>query len=181
MSLLLSGGADGADYEWGLAALEKGHDVIHWSFAGHKSKDPEHTHILTQDELLEADDRLLFANKSIRRQWPAKDNYINNLLRRNWYQVATAESLYAVSTLKKDGSVLGVNGGTAWGIQLFLDRVGPRAKIYFFDQYKNQWFVWDDGWEKEQIIYIPPPSGVYAAIGTRNLNSDGLAAIKEIF
>jgi hypothetical protein len=181
MNLLLSGGAAGADYEWGKAALEKGHDVIHWSFSGHKSKDPQHTHVLTQDELNEADDRLIFANKSIKRQFPTKDNFINNLLRRNWYQVATAESLYCVAHIIKDNSLMGISGGTAWAATMFLDRVGDRAKIHLFDQFQNQWFVWDDGWEKEQIIYIPPPEGVYAGIGSRMLNDDGLAAIKEIF
>jgi CO dehydrogenase/acetyl-CoA synthase delta subunit len=54
-NVLLSGGARGADYEWGKNALKYGHQVVHWSFDGHNSSDPANSYILTDQELKEAD------------------------------------------------------------------------------------------------------------------------------
>jgi hypothetical protein len=36
----MSGGADGADLQWGMCAGKAGHQVIHWSFDGHRSQAP---------------------------------------------------------------------------------------------------------------------------------------------
>jgi len=183
MNLCLSGGAKGSDAAWGAAALAASHDVIHWSFDGHKSFDPAHTFELTSKQLKEADERLFIARKSIKRSWPTQSVFVNNLLRRNWYQVATCESVYAVSILiNDDESFMKVKGGTAWALQLYVDRAGKDAKIWLFDQKQEKWFKWNiNHWIEEQIIYIPIPSGVYAGIGTRELNDAGLKAIRSVF
>jgi hypothetical protein len=111
---------------------------------------------------------------------------VTNLLRRDWYQVAGAESCYAVSTLKLPGPTIPlgqiitgtVQGGTAWAVQMFIDRHdGDACACYVFDQVLCHWFRWHgDGWE---CLYEPPmPSGVYAGVGSRDLLPIGKIAIR---
>ena len=175
----LSGGADGADLLWGLTAMKLGHGVIHFSFAGARTNAlPEQVHLLNKADLLAADPQCHLANKTLRRRFPAQSWYVTNLLRRDWYQVATAASCYAVSTLALPpgptqplGTVVSgqVQGGTAWAVQMFIDRhQGAACACYLFDQVACHWYQWlDDGWTS---IYEPPqPTGVYAGVGRREL------------
>ena len=93
--LCLSGGADGADVQWGMTADFAKHSVIHWSFLGHRTKAPEsEVVILTQEQLDEADPYLMEAAKTLKRYWPPKNQYVRNLLRRNWLQVRDSDSCY---------------------------------------------------------------------------------------
>jgi len=184
----LSGGADGADLEWGMAADQLGHGVVHFSFAGHKTHAPAHQLVLLSNEQLTAADPYCHAaNKTLCRRFPIKSINGTNLLRRNWYQVTVAPVCYSVSTLAMppgptiplDIVVTGqVQGGTAWAVQMFIDRHKGRAcPCYLFDQIAAQWFQWNgDGW---RCIYEPPtPVGVYAAIGSRDLRPIGRTAIR---
>ena len=84
--MCLSGGADGADVVWGMAAEAAGHEVVHWSFAGHKSS-ANYLSELNDTQLRVADHYLELANKSLQRKWPTTNPVVNNLLRRNFYQI----------------------------------------------------------------------------------------------
>lgn len=169
----LSGGADNADLAWGEAAKHAGHGVIHFSFAGHRSAAPSSEIVRLNTQALEAADlRCMRANLTLRRKFPPKSLRVRNLLRRNWYQVETAGSCYAVSTLV-DGQVA---GGTAWAVAMFLDKhdSAPCA-AYVFDQVACRWFRWSGFWEP---IYEPPvPAGIWAGIGSRQLTPIGRLAI----
>jgi len=186
----LSGGADGADLWWGLAASGLDHGVIHFSFRGARTAaSPEQLHILTEADLAAADPQCHQANRTLRRRFPAHSPYVTDLLRRDWYQVAIANSCYAVSTLGlPPGPTLPLNtvvtgevkGGTAWAVQMFIDRhEGAACACYLFDQVACHWFQWlDDGWTS---IYEPPqPTGVYAGIGARELLPIGRTAIRVL-
>jgi hypothetical protein len=181
-----SGGAPGADLQWGVCAAEHGHGVRHYSFAGHNSGANESQLIrLTEKQLKQADEFCQRANKTLCRRFPTRSPHSTNLLRRDWFQVREAEVCYGVGTfgLRPDTNVsVGatvrgrVSGGTAWAIQMFIDRHnGDQCSCYFFDQTLCRWFAWNDGW---LAIYAPPvPSGAYAGIGTRDLSSIGRMAI----
>jgi hypothetical protein len=185
----LSGGADGSDLQFGMCAGALGHGVIHFSFRGHATAAPEtEVVVLTELQLQAADARCRAANRTLRRRFPAKSPKITNLLRRNWYQVETAQSCYAVSTLDIEngptiplGSVFRakVAGGTAWAVQMFIDRHKAMCPCYVFDQVVCHWFQWiGDGW---QCIYEPPkPAGIYAGIGARHLLPIGKLAIRVL-
>lgn len=155
---MLSGGAAGADLYWGQFALSHGHDVIHFSFEGHKTKAPAHTILrLSNDELNEAIKPLKIANKKLQRALVEGKPWIYNLLRRNWFQVREAESVYVVGRLNnrsivrdlsefllgesiffdKEQELLGVQGGTSWATQMFYDR-NIDGTIYFYDQENNR-------------------------------------------
>lgn len=209
-NLMLSGGAKGADTIWGEYATKAGHQVIHWSFDGHKSHAPENQTVkLDIETLKEADIRLEMAKQSLGRNIPYNKPWIVNLLRRNWFQVQYAESVFAVGTFADDAPIagieinrqrknkLGINGGTAWAIQMYVDRwqearekdplSNPNCRITFFDQNKYEIFVYDPvsaTWNP--MIRAHPqqhktPEGIYAAIGTRDLNENGKEFIRRSF
>jgi hypothetical protein len=91
-NICMSGGAEGADLEWGAAAARAGHQVVHWSFAGHRTRAPkEQMVILPEDELRQADAHLAQANRVLRRRFPPASAYALNLLRRDWFQAGKAE------------------------------------------------------------------------------------------
>ena len=181
-NLCLSGGADGADLQWGMMAGSVGHSVIHWSFQGHKSQAPSSEVVVLDDASLgEADELLKRANATLRRRFPGKNRFINNLLRRNYYQVKWTESLYGVGELKKDQ----VQGGTAWAVQMYMDRFTldgesmDTCRLYFYDQLLDQWMQWRGQWS---VMDAPPPmpSGIWTGIGTRELSHNGKWAIRNV-
>lgn len=174
----LSGGAKGADIAWGDTARVHGHEVIHWEFVGHRSTAPEtERRFLTADQLVVADEYLAAANRTLKRRWPVFNPHVANLLRRNYYQVAWSDACYAISYFDKKH----VAGGTAWAVQMFVDRFpGQRSLCFVYDQKRRQWTQWDgDGFE--EIDLPPAPSGVWAGVGTRDINDFGCAAIEEVF
>jgi len=184
MNMCLSGGADGADIAWGVAAEKAGHSVVHWSFTGHKSH-ADYISVLDTTQLKVADNYLELANKSLMRKWPTSSNFINNLLRRNFYQIYYSDCVYAVSKFTNDSSLLKISGGTAWACQMYIDRWLhtdtniENCQLYFFDQVLEKWFTWKGKWTE---INMPPvPAGVYAGIGSRELNESGLNAICNVY
>ncbi len=175
--ICLSGGAEGADAQWGMCAGMAGHQVIHFSFARHRLHCPaSEAVVLTHEQLILADPVLEIANKTLERTFPTSSYFVNNLLRRNWYQVRHAERVYAVSHIDKDGLVA---GGTSWAVQMFLDRFnGGPCECYVYDQDKGHWLVWDGFWKV--IDDVPVPYGVWAGIGSRKLKVTGKTAIRGL-
>ena len=183
IDLCLSGGADGADTEWGLAAQAAGHQVIHWSFNGHKKINLPNVYILTEEQLLQADDALKVANNGVKRSFPGHNNHVNNLLRRNYWQIIESNSVYAVTRLVGDKSELAIAGGTAWACQLYVDKCrksGEVIQLYVFDQTTSKWLIWSNEiWET--ITNPPIPKNIYAGIGSRELTAAGKKAIWDVF
>lgn len=174
-NVCLSGGADGADLQFGMTAGMLGQSVIHWSFARHKSQAPaQEIVILTPEQLVQADPYLVRANKTLKRRIP-RNQHVKNLLSRNWYQVQHAERVYAVAPIE-DGMV---QGGTAWATQMFIDRYnGAPCECYVFDQITEKWFVWKGDWV--EIETPPQPFGIWAGIGSRKLTTAGKNAIRKL-
>lgn len=208
----LSGGAAGADVTWGKYAGAAGHQVVHWSYTGHKSHDPNNTYILTPEELAESNDYLIEANLTLKRRLDLKKSYIG-LLQRNWYQVKYADSVYVVGTLNEkavfyDPQIgfstkyhitndrkdrMGVDGGTAWACQMYLDRFrrevgGMNFFLVFYDQETKGVYLYAAAhgcWVAIQYNPTGPvldrPKGIYAAIGSRNLKNNGIAFIEDMY
>jgi hypothetical protein len=183
-NVCLSGGAEGADLQWGMTAGMAGHTVVHWSFAKHAAKSEAPVNevvVLPQEMLNQADPYCERAAKTLGRYFPSHKPWIANLLRRNWYQVRDAERVYAVATIDNKGIV---SGGTAWAVQMFIDRFdGGPCEAYVFDQKDECWYVWVGkaklGWN--HLPEGPPvPHGVWAGIGSRDLLASGKAAIRAL-
>lgn len=174
MDVCYSGGAQGADLFWGKVAAEFGHEVKHFVFSKHRHRSDDAI-VLTDDLLKEADEYLIEANKTLKRSYPTKNDYVNNLLRRNYYQIKDSDSVYAVSEIKDNM----VQGGTAWAVQMFLD--SGKSDCYVYDQEQQEWFYYEDGNWVLLHGNPPTPSGNYAGIGTRKLNTHGENAIFNVF
>lgn len=172
-NICLSGGADGADLQWGMLSENLGHVVIHWGFVGYRTNAPkEHVVVLNEDQLKEADPYLERASKGLKRYWPASSEYTRNLLRRNWFQINQTQSVYAVAPTDHDMSI---KGGTAWAVQMYLDRFIhdseplEKCQCYLFDMSSNCWWQWKGDWK---IISQPPkPAGIWTGIGSRDLST----------
>jgi hypothetical protein len=93
--------------------------------------------ILSEDELRQADVHLVQANRVLGRRFPPTSAYALNLLRRDWFQAAQAEAVYAVAELDRQGQV---QGGSAWAIQMLQDR-RPDAPAYLFEQNLGAWLI----------------------------------------
>lgn len=172
--ICFSGGAKGADVLWGELAESLGHQVKHFSFAGHRCVATRNIHVLTETELAEAQVHLNQANKVLKRNPFPKSSNVRNLLRRNWFQVKDTDAVYAISKFE-DGNVA---GGTAWAVQMAIDRRVPW--IFLFEQEENQWYRWmygNDAWY-QAIPRIPKDK--WTGIGTRDINYNGQQAIREI-
>lgn len=183
LSYLFSGGADGADQAWGVAAKKAGFTPLHFSFPGHRAFVPE-------SELVRLDEhQLRLANKAcaqaalkLDRRWPPGTAYVRKLLQRNWWQINRTPAVYAVGTIAADdsGKLL---GGTAWAVQLYVDSQlsGRALRLYVFDQARERWYhyVGDDKW---YIIERPPrPENDFTGIGSRKLTAAGQGAINDLF
>lgn len=178
-NVCLSGGADGADVQWGMCAGKFGHNVIHWSFHGHRSQAPETEVVrLNEDQLAEAAPAVKRAAKALSKH-PPRAPFARNLIHRNYYQVAWANRVYAVATLKDNL----VQGGTGWAVQMYLDRAldDPEFKpeAYVYCQEIEEWHQMVDGYWV--IIEKPPvPHGLWAGIGSRDLGQAGKDAIRSL-
>jgi hypothetical protein len=170
-----SGGAQGADTIWETEGEKYNVSTKAFSFAGHKSSS-RNLIILTDEELKEADEHVIEANKTLKRFFPIHKPWIANLLRRNWYQVKNSTTILAISTFDNKGQV---KGGTAWATQMAIDNF---KDVYVFDQENNKWFEWDYD-QKKYIEYkkIPKLSKNFAGIGTRDINQTGILAIQQIY
>src|SRR5687768_14520855 len=94
VSICYSGGASGSDKFWGRLAAVAGHEVCHYSFAGHGG--PGGSVKLTQEQLEQADPHLLKANETLGRRFPTYKHFVDNLLRRNWWQIKDTDAVYGI-------------------------------------------------------------------------------------
>lgn len=172
MRVLHTGGAAGADEYFSNLGTELGFSVIVSTFKGHKTKSEGLLSLVTEDDLIKADTRLIQANKRLKRQFPTNSDYTNNLLRRNYFIIRSVDAIYAVGMLT-DGIP---EGGTAWGCQMGLD-LGKI--VYFFDQDENSWFILDNT-NPPLSIPMPKLEAKFAGIGTRTLNENGRQAINDL-
>lgn len=201
-NILYSGGAIGADSEWDRCANLVGHNSIHFvpPFNGGTEKYKSifgELKVIDDAQASSAHSYVIKANKTLKRTYPTKNNYINRILQRNYYQIKDVSSVYAVGLLDSQGNV---NGGTAWAIQMFLDRMDINSinseginmcPVYIFDQNKLKWHQANMMLNEEKtktIIWIPidenqvpKPSGKYAGIGSRNITSSGREAIVKLY
>jgi len=172
----LSGGADGADIEWGIHAHAINHEVIHWSFPGHPSQAPEKDLVRLNDEQLSlADEAVEAAAKILGKSLPPRAE-ISPLIKRDYYQVATSQSCYAVTFMQANEVS---PGGTAWTVAMFKQLHPENHNLYVFDQGREGWFQFD-GETWVGIDSPPRPRGVWAGIGSRELEQCGRDAIRKL-
>lgn len=127
---------------------------------------------------------MLKPTRYLKRTFPCGSVYVNNLLRRNYYQIEDTNCIYAISSLTQNECRV-VTGGTGWAVTMGILKKVP--EIYLFDVNKNHWlyyahsycdpYLWHDIKKKN----IPLPSGKYTGIGKHDLPENGANAIRELY
>jgi len=181
MNICYSGGSVGADYEFGECAKRVGHQVIHYSFQGHKTP-CDNLVKLNLLQLNECHPHLKMANRYLKRRYPTNSAYVDQLLQRDYYQIKETDWIYAVSELEKNGHV---KGGTGWAVMMGILK-GVNG-VYVYDVNDDNWYSLEYFDKENNIInweLIPYPSfptGKYTGIGKRDLPENGRKAILNLY
>lgn len=182
-----SGGAEGADTAWENVGEEYGVKTKAYSY-----KTPKHISVnkveISDEDYKEGIIEVNKANKYLNRYGIHK--YMN-LLARNWSQVKYSEQIFAVGTIIKPGdrNTKGyynkgeydiVDGGTGYAVMM---GVNNQREIFAFDQIRDKWFRWS--YSTLQFVEIKDTPVItnndFAGIGTRELEPNGLKAIRDIY
>ena len=161
-----SGGAEGADTEWGNAIQAIGGTVTHYTTDFYDG--------LSQDEK----DRLEKRYQEVRQALgyhEANDPKTKKLLRRDMLQADNAKEVFAIGTINQETQR--VNGGTLYAVTRAQLSGKP---IHVFNQADNKWYFYDyqaGAWWQEDTPTITQDA---ALIGTRGINAAGKQAIKDV-
>lgn len=184
--IMHSGGANGADSLFARMAEKKDVTVINHSFKGHRrsSRDGKYIEHPIQKMVDEVEKIYSDTCKLLGKRKIFGISYTKKLLYRNYYQVINSDVIIGVGRII-DQYTCKVDGGTGYAISYaFL----LNKKIYFFDQFRKQWFFSDGKRGFIPSKLVPSLSFLkeknikqFAGIGTRDLNKEGVNAIKKIF
>ena len=160
-----SGGAVGADFEWGRQGAKYGVVSRHY---WHGKRTPHGNVEITEEEFEEGRQHVLHANRVLHRR---PEKYMD-LLARDWCQVKYADAVFAVSHLEKGM----VEGGTGWAVQMAIDEGKP---VWLFDQEWEEWLTYENG---EWVgCDVPVLTKNFAGIGSRKIYESGIKAIGEVY
>ncbi len=170
---LFSGGALGAESEFGHWAEQHGIAEVNFTYPGHEVVRHRGLQPLTPEELAQGDATLMAIARHIHRQLP--DGVLSrHLLLSIWHQVHNGEAVFVVGRIQGDGTV---TGGTGWGAEYAKQCNKP---LFVFDQAQDAWYRWRGGdWEPDAAPVVV--TGHFTGTGTRYLEPNGKAAIASLF
>ena len=170
---LLSGGAQGAEAEFGACAEDWGLAELNFSFDDRQPVRTRGVVNLTPAELEQGAVSQVYLETHMHRRYP-ETGLFRKTLQSIWHQVSTAGEVFSVGVILADGTV---KGGTGWAPELAKHWSKP---VHVYDQEKKGWFGWQDGgWQPIDSPVIT--SRRFAGTGTRFLSDDGKAAIRALF
>ena len=174
--VLFSGGANGAEYEFGVQAERFGIEETNFTFGESGSSRTRGVRVLTREELRNGDVSLSYVSRLMNRTYSDAPR-IRKVLQTIWYMVNAGEEVYVVGKILEDGTV---RGGTGWGAEFAKLCNKP---IFVFDQDADGWFSWkEDHWVRVEEPGEPRIRGArFAGTGTRFLEENGRKAIRELF
>jgi hypothetical protein len=175
-AILFSGGAPGAEAEFGRCAERKGVEEVNFTFDGHKIERHRGVRVLNHEELAKGDVSLEYVARLLNRRYTDSPT-IRKVLQTLWYQVNNGQEIYVVGTIQSDGTV---RGGTGWGAEFAKLCNKP---LYVFDQDDDGWFRWD-GTDWHALTRAEPPTVAhphFTGTGTRSIRDNGKRAIEELF
>ncbi|MFZ5810441.1 MAG: hypothetical protein ACOY4F_00180 [Thermodesulfobacteriota bacterium] len=173
MYTLFSGGAQGAEAEFGRQAERYGVQEVNYTFEGHKIERTRGLRVLTLEELARKDVSLSYVSKLLNRNF-SNAPHIRMVLRTIMHQVDSGLEVFVVGTIHEDGTV---TGGTGWGAEFAKLCNKP---LYVFCQEKRQWFAYKG--VKSQPIDQPVITQThFTGTGTRFLEDSGHQAIADLF
>lgn len=182
-----SGGAEGSDTAWEKIGEKFGVKTKAYSY-----KTKVHTSSnkveISDEDYKEGISEVNKANKFLNRYGIHK--YMN-LLARNWAQVKYSKQVFAIGTIIKPGEKNSksyynkgkydiVDGGTGYAVQMGINN---EREVFVFDQVRDKWFRWS--YSTLQFVEIKDTPVItnndFAGIGTRELEPNGLKAIRDIY
>lgn len=175
-SILFSGGAPGAEAEFGASAERHGVEEVHFTFEGHKLARHRGVRVLNHEELQNGDVSLEYVSRLMHRRYSDSPT-IRKVLQTLWYQVNSGQEVYVVGTILDDGTV---RGGTGWGAEFAKLCNKP---LLVFDQDKDSWFQWTgSAWKARERAHAPVITHAhFTGTGTRTVRENGRKAIDDLF
>ena len=174
--VLYSGGAVGAEAEFGAQAERHGIEEINFTYEGREIARSRGVRVLSREELARGDVSLSYVSHLLNRTYTDAPT-IRKVLQTIWYQVNSGHEIYVIGAVLPDGTV---KGGTGWGAEFAKLCNKP---IFVFDQDKNAWFAWAETRWMEVVdpgnLRICRPR--FTGTGTRVLEENGRKAIRELF
>src|SRR5213596_3136269 len=141
-SILFSGGAPGAEEEFGACAERHGIEEVNFTFDGHVEARRRGVRVLNHEELQAGDVSLEYVSRLMNRRY-TDSPLIRKVLQTLWYQVNNGQEIYVLGAILDDGTV---RGGTGWGAEFAKLCNKP---LHVFDKEKNSWFSWSgEDWQK---------------------------------
>jgi len=176
-SILFSGGAPGAEAEFGAAGERRGIEEVNFTFDGHKIARQRGVRVLNHEELRAGDVSLKYVGRLMHRTYTDSPT-LRKILQTLWYQVNHGQEIFVVGAILEDKTV---RGGTGWGAEFAKLCNKP---LHVFDQEKNGWFWWTgDDWQhvhdESAAPVIKHPH--FTGTGTRSLQPNGKRAIEDLF
>jgi hypothetical protein len=172
---LLSGGAAGAEVEFGLQAERHGVVERTFTFTGRLAERARGLVVLGDDALALAAPSLARIEDDLGRRFPETPLF-RRVLQSIWHQVDTAGEVFAVGAIQADKTV---TGGTGWAARLAAKWGKP---VHVYDQDHRRWMTWSSSLEDWTLAAAPRVSRArFCGTGTRFLSDDGKAAIAALF
>jgi hypothetical protein len=173
--ILFSGGAAGAEAEFGSRAERHGVEEVNFTFAGHQIARDRGIRMLNHEELLTGDVSLEYVSRLMRRRY-AEGPTLRKVLQTLWYQVNSGQEVYVIGTIQHDDTV---RGGTGWGAEFAKLCNKP---LYVFDQTRDDWFRWSgSAWQSAGDAPPVITHMHFTGTGTRTLEENGRRAIATLF
>jgi len=175
-NILFSGGAPGAEAEFGACAERHGVEEVNFTFDGHKIERHRGVRVLNHEELQNGDVSLEYVSRLMHRRYTDSPT-IRKVLQTLWYQVNHGQEVYVIGTILDDDTV---RGGTGWGAEFAKLCNKP---LFVFDQDKDHWSRWT-GSEWETLSQQQAPVIThrhFSGTGTRTLQDNGRKAIEQLF
>jgi len=175
-NILFSGGAPGAEAEFGACAERHGVEEVNFTFDGHKIVRHRGVRVLNHEELQSGDVSLEYVSRLMHRRYTDSPT-IRKVLQTLWYQVNHGQEVYVIGTILDDGTV---RGGTGWGAEFAKLCNKP---LFVFDQGKDGWSRWTGSdWEVLSASHAPVITHAhFSGTGTRTLQDNGRKAIEQLF
>lgn len=176
--ILFSGGAQGAEAEFGACAERFGIEEVNFSFDGHRPARARGLRILNHEELYAGEVSLAYVSRLMNRRYPDTPTF-RKILQSIWYQINHGQETYVIGTIQPDQTV---RGGTGWGAEFAKLCNKP---LFVFDQDRSHWFEWDGDaskWTERSGSQEPVITHVhFSGTGTRTVTAAARQAIDGLF
>src|SRR5262249_35469764 len=174
--ILFSGGAAGAEAEFGACAERHGVDEVNFTFEGHPIERRRGVRVLNHEELQAGDVSLEYVSRLMHRRYTDAPT-IRTVLQTLWYQVNNGQEIYVVGVIQDDGTV---RGGTGWGAEFAKLCNKP---LHVYDQERQGWLTWTGSdWQARASADLPVITHPHVTgTGTRTLQDHAKRAIDDLF